>query len=115
MRKVALFLAIVLVLSMPLTVMAAPRAMSILPVLEIDGSSATCRTTVIGNNTSEFIQVTMTLKQGSTTLRSWYGEGYGYVYMLKETLVLKGHTYNLVVAVTVNGVASTPVTVSETN
>ena len=114
MRKIALLTAIILVISMPLSVSAAPRMLTIDAVIDFDGSTTACEATVVGNNMSEFIQVTMTLKQGSTTMRTWYSEGYGYVYMLQKTLVLKGYTYDLVVAVTVDGVASTPVSVSGT-
>ena len=114
MRKIAWILAIVLVISMPLTVSATPRALTISPTIAFDGITAGCDVMVVGNNMSEFIQVTMMLKQGSTTLRTWSSEGYGYVYMCEYTRVLPGYTYTLVVAVSVNGVASTPVSVSGT-
>ena len=114
MRKVALALAIILIISMPLSVSAAPRALGINPVLDFDGTTATCKVTVIGNNTSEYIQATMKLMYGSTCIASWSSSGYGYVYMLKNTTVTAGRTYNLVVEVTVNGVVKTPVSVSGT-
>ena len=112
MRKIALLMAIILVVSMPLTVSASPRALGISPSLGFDGSTTVCQVTVVGNNISEFIQVTMTLKQGTKTLRTWYGEGNGYVYMCEYTRVLIGYTYELVVAVSVDGVACTPVSIT---
>lgn len=115
MRKAALLLAIILVISMPLNVSATSRALGINPTLAFDGITAGCDVVVVGDHASEYIQVTMMLKQGSRTLRTWYGDGYGYVYMCEYTRVLPGYTYTLVVAVSVNGVASTPVSVSGSN
>ena len=114
MRKIALFLAIILVVSMPLSVSAEPRALGINPVLDFNGTTATCEATAVGNNTSEYIEVTMKLKWGIFTLETWTASGYGYVYMLEEHSVNKGWTYKLVVEVTVDGVASSPVSVEGT-
>ena len=114
MRKVALFLAIIIVFSMPLSVSAAPRALGINPTLAFNGTTAACEVDVVGNTMSEYIEVTMTLKRGTYTEATWYADGYGYVYMLEYDTVTKGRTYDLVVAVKVNGVASTPVSVSGT-
>ena len=114
MRKVALFLAIILVISTPLTVSAAPRMLTINPTLAVNGTTAACEVDVVGNTMSEYIEVTMTLKRGTYTEATWYTDGYGYVYMLEYDTVTKGRTYELVVAVTVNGVAKTPVSVSGT-
>lgn len=114
MRKAALFLAIILVISMPLTVSATPRMLTINPALDFNGTTATCQVTVVGNNTSEHIEVTMKLMRGSYCEASWSADGYGYVYMLEYDTVTKGRTYDLVVEVKVNSVASTPVSVSGT-
>lgn len=114
MRKVALLMAIILVFSMPLSVAATPRALKIYPRLDFDRGTATCETEVIGNNSSEFIQVTMELKYDSSVVDSWYSEGYGYIYMQGDTRVVKGRTYDLVVSVIINGVAQTPVSIQGT-
>ena len=114
MRKVALFLAIILVISTPLTVSAAPRALSINPTLAFEGTTAGCEVAVVGNTMSEHIEVTMKLMRGSTCVASWSDDGYGYVYMLEYTGVTKGRTYDLVIAVKVNSEALTPVSVSGT-
>ena len=114
MRKAALLLAIILVISMPLSVSAAPRALGINPTLAFNGTTAACEVAVVGNNMSEHIEVTMKLMRGTYCEASWSADGYGYVYMLEYDTVTKGRTYDLVVAVKVNGVASTPVSVSGT-
>lgn len=114
MRKVALFLAIILVISTPLTVSAAPRALTINPTLAFEGTTAGCEVAVVGNNMSDHIEVTMKLMRGTYCEASWSSDGYGYVYMLEYDTVTKGRTYDLVVAVKLNGVAKTPVSVSGT-
>lgn len=114
MRKVSVLIAIILVISMPLTAFAAPRALGINPTLAFDGVTATCDVMVVGNNTSEYIEVTMKLMEGSYCVASWYDTGYGYVWLQEDVIVIRKHTYDLVVEVKVNGVASTPVSVSGT-
>lgn len=114
MRKTALLLAIILLISIPLSVSAEPRALGITPALVFDGTTAKCEAAVVGNNTSEYIEVTMKLKWGIFTLETWTSSGYGYVYMLEEHSVNKGWTYKLVVEVAVNGVESSPVYVEGT-
>lgn len=114
MRIATAILAIILVISIPMTALAAPRALSINPVMDFDRGTATCEVEVGGNNLSEFIQVTMELKYQSTTVASWYSEGYGYVYMLEYADVVKGRTYDLVVSVIFDGVQKTPVSIRGT-
>lgn len=113
MRRMALFLAIILVISMPLSVSAAPRALSINPTLGFTGTTAECEVIVVGDNTSEYIEVSLKLMRGSYCVASWNASGYGYVYMYKEASVTKNVTYTLVAQVTVNNVAFTPVSVSD--
>ena len=112
MKKLALLLAIVIFVSMPINAFAATRALSINPHLSFSGTTASCEVTVVGNNMSERIDVEMKLMRGSTCIDSWSITGYGYVYTEKFATVTKGQTYELVVAVSVNGVANTPVSVT---
>lgn len=114
MKKIAFLLAIVLVISAPLTVSAATYALSIRPQLSFSGTTANCGVTVVGNTMSEHIEVEMKLMHGSTCVATWFADSYGYVVMKETTGVTKGQTYELVVAVTVNGVSKTPVTHSGT-
>ena len=113
MRKTALLLAIILVISMPLSVSATPRNLTINPTLGFNGTTAECEVIVVGNNTSDSIEVTLKLMQGSNCVATWSTNGYGYVYMYKEAGVAKNVTYTLVAQVTVNNVALTPVPVSD--
>lgn len=114
MKKLALLLAVVLVLSAPLTVHAATRALSIYPDLAFNGTTATCDATVLGDTDSEYIVVTMKLWHGTNCIASWTDSGYGFVLMNEKCTVTKGQTYKLTVDVTINGVSKTPVSVSET-
>ena len=114
MKKTALLLVIILVISMPMSVLAAPRILGINPSLGFTGTTAECEVMVSGNTTSDYIEVTMKLMRGSYCEASWNATGYGYVYMYKEDTVTRNRTYTLVVEVTMNGVASSPVSVSAT-
>lgn len=114
MRVTALLLAIVLLVSMPLSVSAEPRVLNVSPTLNFNGTTAICETTVVGNNTSEYIEVTMTLKWGIFNVEKWTASGYGYVYMHEQHAVNNGWTYKLVVEVTFDGVEQSPVSVSGT-
>ena len=114
MRKIALCLAIFLVIAMPLTVSAAPRALGISPTLAFDGTTAACEVLVTGNNTSEHITVVMKLMHGNTCVKAWMNDDYGCVYMLTYANVTKGQTYTLRIEVSVNGVDQQPVYISGT-
>ena len=114
MRKVSILLAMILVLSMPLTAFAAVNNVRIQPVLSFAGTTANCDVTVLGNDSSEHIEVTMKLMNGYYCVASWQAEGYGYVEMEKTALVTKGCTYTLVVEVTIDDVLQAPAVVNKT-
>ena len=114
MRKTALLLALVLVLCTPVTAYAATRVSSIKPSLGFSGTAAICQVTVMGDNASQHIQVTMKLMYGTIQVASWSGSGYGYVYLDKSATVFSGRTYTLVVEVTMDGVVKDPVYITKT-
>ena len=114
MKKLAFLLAIILVISAPLTVSAATYGLTIRPHLSFNDTTATCSVTVVGNNMSEYIEMDVKLMHGTTCVASWLVTGYGYVTIKEYPTVVKGHTYDLVVAVTVNNVSYTPVSQSGT-
>ena len=113
MKVIALLLAVVLLLSMPLSVAAAPRALTISPTLSFNGTTALCVTTVYGDHTSDHIEVWMKLMHGPYCVGSWYESAYGYVVMQETTgPLIDGDTYKLVITVKHNGVQKTPVSVT---
>ena len=114
MRKTAFLLVILLVISIPLSVFATPRALTIDPVLRFSGTTASCEVTVVGNNMSEPIEVTVELMRGTYCVASWTSSGYGYIHMKETATVTTGRTYQLVVYVTFRGDSLSPVSVSGT-
>lgn len=114
MKRFALLLAVILVISTPLTVSATPRALTIKPQMAFSGTTATCEVTVVGNNMSEHIEVEMELMYGNTCIASWYADSYGFVNLERTANVTKGRTYDLVVTVTVAGVRNDPVSINGT-
>ena len=114
MKKMALLLALVLILCTPTTAYAATRELSISHSLSFSGTAAICRVTVVGDKASQHIQVTMKLMYGTIQVASWSGSGYGYVYLDKSATVFSGRTYTLVVEVTMDGVVKDPVYVTKT-
>ena len=114
MKKMAFLLVLVLLVSLPLEAAAATRTIAVSPQLNFTGTTAKCVVTVAGDNSSQYIQVSMKLMYGSSTVASWSGSGYGYVYLSKTATVTSGRTYTLVVQVTVDGVVKDPVSVTKT-
>ena len=114
MKKIAFVLAIILALSVPLTVSAATYALTIKPQIAFSGTTATCEVTVVGNTMSDYIEVEMKLMHGNTCLATWYKDGYGYVNLEKTATVVVGQTYEVVVTVTMNDISHTPVSQSGT-
>ena len=67
MRKIALVLAVVILLGIPLTAQAVtPRNITIIPELAIDGYIANLSVGVVANNTSEEVDATMKLWREDT-------------------------------------------------
>ena len=112
MRKIALILAIIIVVTMPLGVSAAPRAISVNPTLQFNGTTAGCEALVVGDYSSDYIEVTMKLMRGSNCVATWSDSGYGYVYMYEEASVVRYVTYTLELHVKVNNVELDPASVS---
>ena len=96
---------------MPLTVFAASRATTIIPNISFTATTANCEVAVYGNRSTDYIEVTMKLMQGTTCYGSWSDSGYTYVYMYREANVMQNYVYSLV-EVKMNGVALDPVSIS---
>ena len=113
MRKTALLLAIILILSMPLSAAAAPRSLEVEYTLDFSGTTAICEATVTGERPSDYVEVLLKLMHGPYCVGTWYDSSNYYVDLQGTTTVIKGDTYKLVVEVTINGVKQEPVSVSE--
>lgn len=111
MKKTAFLLALIMILSIPTTAHAAvpdeisPFVLKILPSLNFDGETATCTVTIIGDNMSDTISVTLKLWQGNNCLATWNSSGKGYMQFTKTRNVTEGMQYKMTVDVTINGIA----------
>ena len=115
MEKVALILAIVLVISMPLSVHAAEaRILSIYPEISFNGTTAECSLAVIGDYTTDELDVVIKLWRGSTCIKTWSDSGEGYIFWEGTATAVKGKTYTLTADVTINNVTKPRVSVSGT-
>ena len=112
MRKIALFLAVIIVITMPLNVSAASRAITVNPTLGFVLTTAECEATVVADYGTDYIEVTMKLMRGSSCVATWSDSGYGYVYMYEEASIARKVTYTLVVHVKVNNIELDPASVS---
>ena len=121
MRKLALFLALVLLMMVPVSAEPAPasedpapRAVTIDASLTFSGTTAYCSCDVAEDSPSAYIVVTMKLRKGNTVLKEWSKAGTGSVSMDKTATVTKGQTYILTVDVMVNGTSKPQQSVTKT-
>lgn len=90
------------------------KAISGRPTLKITGTTAYCVGKYSSGNKNDEIALTITLKQGSTTVKSWSVAGKGSVVISETYTVMAKKTYKLVLTATVNGVSKPGVTVMAT-
>ncbi len=105
-------LVLILCFSGPVALASDIRGITYSPNLTIDGTTAYCEVRYRAGNNDTQISVTLTLKQGSTTIDSWSDSGKGFVIISETASVQKGKTYDLVMNATVNGKSQPEVTVS---
>ena len=94
---------------------ASTRAISVVPDIEFDGTKATCSVRIIGDRTTDKIEATMELRQGSKLIDDWSASGNGFLEISKTATVARNTTYTLTVEYSVNGDSKTPVSISRTN
>lgn len=105
MRKIALLLALLL-LVLPVTANAATaRLINIKPEIGFDGTTANCTASVTGNSMKDEIEVVAKLWQGNSCIVTWKMSGTGYVALSQSKTVTKGKEYTLTADVSINGVA----------
>lgn len=104
MKKTALLLAVVLVLSIPLnTTASTPWVIRITPDIRFTGANATCTVNVRADNSYDYIVLIIKLWHGSEVLHTWTATGSGTVSFSRTVAVESGETYRLAVETTVNG------------
>lgn len=114
-RKATVLVALVLIMTTVLSVPAQAaqgRMSSIVPELSFDENIADCRVSIVGEMMTDRIYAVITLSCGAREIATWTIDGYGYIFFSETEEVTRGKTYTLTVAVTLNGVSYTPVSVS---
>ncbi len=104
MKKIALLLAVAIVMPVPMSVYAAtPKMIGIMPNLSFDGTVAQCSLRVTGNSTSEHIEATIQLWQGNRCIATWYDSGNGYLFFSTTQKAVRGESHILTADISING------------
>ena len=115
MKKIAMLLAIILLVATPLTAQAAtPRTIDVRPKLTYTGTTANCSVLVSADYTYQEIEVTIALWHGNSWIESWEVSGEGYVYWQDTVTVVSGNTYTLTIDATIDGEDLDQVYISQT-
>lgn len=91
-----------------------PRAVWGTPSLMFNGTTAQCSALCNGGNSSDTLEATLTLYQGTTYIDSWSDSGKDSLSFSGSCKVERGKTYKLVLTYSVNGVGKPAVTVTGT-
>lgn len=113
MRKIAFLLALLLLLSIPLTAQAATRNLAVYSNLTYSGTTATCTVRISGGSATNCLEATIKLWNGNTCIKTWTATGDGYIIFSKTATVTTGNTYTLTVDWSIDGVAQATSSVSK--
>lgn len=83
--------------------------------LSFDGSKAVCAAWYTADNTSDALDVTLSLYRGSTLVKSWRRTGIGTVSVSERCGVQSGKTYTLTMQYSVNGVPQPDLSTTKTS
>lgn len=115
MRKRVFALAVPLLLLLTLSAQALDaRITRVEPVLDFNGTTATCSVFFKADSTKDKAEATLTLYQGNTYVDSWEDSGTGRVSISESCKVERGKSYRLVLTYSINGVAKPAKAVSGT-
>lgn len=104
--KRVLALAVPLLLLLTLSAQALePRAVKVEPVLDFNGTTATCSVSFKADSATDKVAATLTLYQSNTYVDSWTDSGTGRVFISESCKVESGKSYRLVLTYTINGAA----------
>lgn len=118
MKSISLLLAVVIVLTIPITATAAspddlvPYALYVRPALSFDGTTAKCSATVVFENTSDTGSIILRLWQGNSCIATWSKSGTGYLHISRSKAVTSGLQYKLTADVTINGISRPTVSIA---
>lgn len=114
MKKLALMLAVIMLISLSTNAFAASREIRNALSLTFSGPCASCEVSITGNSMADHIDVTMKLMYGSTCVAYWTGSGDGYLSLSKTAAVTASGTYVLTVDVYISGIRQVPLSTSAT-
>ena len=104
--KRVLALAVPLLMLLTLSAQALePRAVKVEPVLDFNGTTATCSVSFKADSATDKVAATLTLYQGNTYVDSWSDSGTWRVSISESCKVESGKTYRLVLTYSINGAA----------
>ncbi|MBR3771467.1 MAG: hypothetical protein IKL07_04300 [Clostridium sp.] len=118
MRKIALIIALIMILSVPTTAYAtmseeiSPFVLRIYPHISFNGKTATCTANVYVDNPNDRVSITMKLWQGNSCIATWSTSGTGNMQFSRSKAVTVGLEYRLTVDVTINGITKPTVSVN---
>ncbi len=108
MRKlVALLSVFIIVFAMSVPVQAASEStMTVIPSLTFNGTTATCSLDVYAERTTDSIEATVVLKNGTIPIKQWPNmTANGYMIFSDTAYVTSGCTYTMQVTLKINGVS----------
>lgn len=112
------FVSLVVLLALILTIPAyatSARLVDILPDIAFSSNKATCTVEIYADKSSDRINATMELWQGTREIDTWGASDSGCLFMKESARVEANKTYKLVVNYSINGVSKNPVTIYRTN
>jgi len=105
MKKIALLLAILLLVATPIKAQAAtPREAIIMPSLTFTGTTANCSVRIVGDASNDYIEATIKLRSVSSVIQTWYIMGTGFIDWEDTAQVTAGRYYMLTVDVIINDI-----------
>lgn len=106
MRKMIRLVALLLVLTFPISVQASSaRVKRALPALSFSGKTATCSVTVLGGDATDPISVTVKLWKGSSCIATWNDSGTGSLKFSATKTVSSSGEYKLTADAIIAGTA----------
>ena len=112
-KIIALFLAMVLLLSYPITANAMSRSLAINPIITFGENSVHCYVGIIADEGDPII-AKITLYEGNNRIRTWNRTGTEYLIFSEYVPVQNGYKYTLTVDATVEGIKKPTVSVDAT-
>ena len=82
---------------------ASPRVAPVVPSISFNGTNAICSVLVIADKSSDSIDATIKLWQGTQCIKTWTDSSTGDLDFTGKYGVSKGKTYELTVDVTISG------------